>query len=208
MEPRSAFQGRQAQGSPSLGIPILMDGSKMNISGQAASLPVTSVVQLPRPAGDGPWLTLSPLSLGFPRKLREWGLCPPVAPSRVARDLQGRPLRQANGQAVVMADETDPHYQLERERYHQRVAVLTIVEGLRNDPQVRFSAQATDFPGDGAGYADRLFEELEAANWTAGDLVWLCTRICRLSNLLDEHLQETGADFSQADGVARGSAAA
>jgi hypothetical protein len=170
----------------------------MQIDGQPAAGKYATTVRLPRPTGDGPILILSPLPLGFSRRLREHAIMAPQPPLRVARDAQGRPLRQANGQPVVQADETDDEYLLERELYHQRIAVLSVVEALRNDPSVRFETVIGDTTPDWRPAADRIFAELEEAEWSAGDLVWLCTRICRLSNLLDAHLAEAGADFSSA----------
>lgn len=173
----------------------------MRIAGQTPQTRFHQIVQLPRPQGTGPTLVLSPLPLGFQRRLRGQGLRPPVAPTRVARDPQGRALRQANGQAAVIVDEQDPDYLQSYELYHQRVAVLSIVEALRHDPEVEFDTRAEDFPDDWPSYADQVYAELEAAGWTAGDLVWLCTHICQLSNLLEAHLEETAADFSSAAGA-------
>lgn len=170
----------------------------MRISGQIDATPRTTTVQLPRPAGDGPLLQLSPLPLGFARRLRLHQVAPPQPPTRVARDPQGRPLRQGHGPAVVMLDEQDADYLAERELYHQRVAVLSIREALQHDPLVEFETALPETVVDWRPLADRLFAELEAAQWSAGDLIWLCTQICRLSNLLDGHLAESGADFSSA----------
>ncbi len=170
----------------------------MRIAGQCPEPLQTVTVQLPRPDGTGPLLRLSPLPLGFQRRLREHRVIAPVPPSRVARDPQGKPLRQANGQAAVLIDEQDTEYLAERELYHQRVAVLSVAEALRNDPQVEFETSSLEFRDDWRPYADRLYAELEAAAWSAGDLVWLCAHICRLSNLLDGHLSETAANFSSA----------
>lgn len=168
----------------------------MRIDGQDATWRTTVTVRLPRPEGDGPLLLLSPLPLGFARALREHQVRAPQAPQRVARDPQGRPLRQANGQAVVLADEQDGDYLAEREAYQQRVAVLAVVTGLRHDPSVAFETSPADHPDDWRPYADRLYAELEAAGWSAGDLVWLTTQLAKLSNLLDSQLAEASADFS------------
>lgn len=168
----------------------------MRIHGHTAPMQHTLTVQLPRSDGGGPLLTLSPLPLGFARRLREHGVVAPVPPSRVARDPQGRPMRQANGQAVVLQDELDAEYLAERELYHQRVAVLSLVDALRDDPHVVFDTQAADFPHDWKPYADRVYGELEAAGWSAGDLVWVCMQVAKLSNLIETHLSETHADFS------------
>ncbi len=168
----------------------------MQIQGQQVTARFTTTVQLPRPAGDGPVLTLQPLPLGFSRRLTAHLVQPPVPPVRIARDAQGKPLRQANGQAATMTDETDAEYRREREVYGQRLAVLAVVTALQADPHIRFETDAAAHPQDWRPYADALFNELEAAGWTAGDLAWLCQAVCRLSNLLDEHLPETAADFS------------
>lgn len=170
----------------------------MRIDGHASTRKYSLTVRLPRPAGDGPTLVLSPLPLGFQRRLRDHRLTPTTAPTRVARDPQGRPLRQPNGQALLLTDEHDGDYLAERELYHQRVAVLSVVESLRADPSIEFDTRAADYPDDWRPYADRLHAELEQAEWSAGDLVWLCTQVCRLSNLIDAHLAETSADFSSA----------
>ena len=170
----------------------------MRIEGCDTAKRYSLSVRLPRVDGAGPVLLLSPLPLGFQRRLREHQVTPPTPPSRVARDPQGRPLRQANGAAVLLSDEHDADYLAERELYHQRVAVLSVVESLRADPQVTFDTHSEDYPHDCRPYADRLYAELEAAEWTAGDLVWLCAQVCPLSNLIDAHLAEAGADFFSA----------
>jgi hypothetical protein len=167
----------------------------MQIHGQSAAARFTTTVQLPRPAGDGPLLTLQPLPLGFARRLSAHAVQPPLPPVRIARDPQGKPLRQANGQAVTLADETDADYRRERELYGQRVAVLAVATALEADPHVRFETDATAYPQDWRPYADALLNELEQAGWTAGDLAWLCQAVCRMSNLLDQHLPESAADF-------------
>jgi hypothetical protein len=152
--------------------------------------------------GDGTTLPLliRPLPLGFHRRLRSLGLVPPQPPVRVARDAGGSPLRDAQGHAVTLRDESDAAYLAAVELYHQRVAVLAIVESLKGDPDVAFTSQA---PGESAGdvsawtsYADTLFAELEAAGFTAGDLTQLCGLICRMSRLLDEHLRDARGNFS------------
>lgn len=168
----------------------------MQINGQPAASRFTTTVQLPRPAGDGPMLTLQPLPLGFARRLTTHLVQPPVPPVRIARDSQGKPLRQANGQAATMADETDAEYRRERELYGQRVAVLAVVTALQADPHIHFETEVAAHPHDWRPYADALLNELEGAGWTAGDLAWLCQAVCRLSNLIDQHLPETAADFS------------
>ncbi|MEW4528391.1 hypothetical protein [Maioricimonas sp. JC845] len=171
----------------------------MHIDGCQPAPAVTRTVTLPRGDGSALTLTIQPLSLGFHRRLRERGIVPPTPPRRVARDAAGKPLRDESGLAVMLADEQDPQYLAEQEQYHHRVALLAVAESLAADPQVRFDAQPPASDDDAiawTGYADALGAELEAAGFTAGDLVRLCTEICRLSNLLDEQLAATQAGFS------------
>ncbi|QDU41038.1 hypothetical protein Mal4_54030 [Maioricimonas rarisocia] len=172
----------------------------MQIAGCQPATNVTRTITLPRGDGSTLNLTIQPLSLGFHRRLRERGIVAPAPPRRVARDAAGRPIRDESGLAVMLADDHDPQFLAEIEQYHQRVALLAIPEALAADPQVRFEAQAPSSDAAAAAwmrYADDLNAELEAAGFTTGDLVRLCTEICRLSNLLDEQLTAAQAGFSQ-----------
>jgi hypothetical protein len=156
------------------------------------------VCELPRPDGGVLSLTMSPLPLGFSRRLRDCGLWPPAPPSRVARDAGGRPVRDERGQALMVTDDSDPEYRRDLELYHQRVAVLSVLESLLADPEVSFEAQRPAGNSGWIEYADAVHAELEKAGFTAGDLVHLCAIACRMSNLAGEHLREAEGNFSQA----------
>jgi hypothetical protein len=156
------------------------------------------VIQLPRPTGESITLTMQPLSLGFHRRLRSRGLVPPQAPRKVARDSAGKPLRDESGLAVMTSDLGDADYLNEVDLYHQRVAVLAIVESLQSDPHISFTTSApctNDLPA-WIRYADALFDEMEAAGLTAGDLALLSNWTCRLSNLIESDLQKATTNFS------------
>jgi hypothetical protein len=143
---------------------------------------------LPRPDGSVLTFRLEPLSLGFQRRLREHGLLPPFPPVRVQRDSSGKLLRDDHGQPLTTPNPQDPAYQRESELYHQRVAVPAIAEALRSDPQFALETPPPRATEDWPAYADALFDEMERAGLTAGDLVLLCDAVCRLSNLLDRPL--------------------
>ena len=166
----------------------------MRIDGRSVSERHVVRFELPRAGGEGLVLSLRPLPLGFHRRLAERGIVRPQAPTRVARDSGGKPIRDAQGLAVLMADEQDADYQRELELYHQRVAVLCVVESLRDDSRIEFESRPLG-PRDWRGHADALYEELEEAGWSAGDLIQVCRAVCRLSNLTDEHLAEAQRDF-------------
>lgn len=144
---------------------------------------------------------MSPLPLGFHRRLRDLGVVAPQAPVKVARESSGKPLRDGNGLAVMMADERDLAYRSELELYHQRVAVLAVAEALRDDPDVTFDAvppERTAEKGISSAwldYADAVYDELGQAGFTDGDLIRLCDEVCRLSNLLDRHLAAARQNF-------------
>lgn len=169
----------------------------MKINGQSLSSRFTRSVELPRADGSVLILTLQPLPLGFHRRLREHQVIPPSPPTRIARDSTGKPLRDAAGLAVVMADEQDSRYREELEVYHQRVAVLVLVEALQSDPQIELETVRP--AGDWRGYADAVYAELEQAGWSAGDLLYLCRIVSEMSNLSDRHLREATANFSSAE---------
>lgn len=170
----------------------------MQLRGVNPTASLTRTFTLPRPDGSEWVFQLRPLPLGFQRRLRERGLTPPAPPIRIARDSQGRPLRDEQGLAVTQSDLTAPEYLAQLELYHQRIAVLAVVESLEADPQVSFEAVAPAGHTGWPAYADALHQELEAAGFTAGDLLLLCQEVCRLSNLLGEHLQQVRANFSSA----------
>lgn len=152
---------------------------------------------LPRRSGEGLVMRLKPLPLGFQRKLRQRGLSQPLPPVRVARDPSGRPLRDGQGQVVSVPDAADARYQEELERYHQRVAALSFHQSVAEDASLCFETlpPAGD-AADWGAFADRLLDEMEQAGFTAGDLTLICREICRISNLLDEHLTTAQANFS------------
>jgi len=156
------------------------------------------VIQIPRPSGEPLTLTLQPLSLGFHRRLRSRGILPPQAPRKIARDSAGKPLRDELGLAVMTTDDRHPDYLNELDLYHQRVAVLAIVESLQADPQVTFDTSVPTSSDTIAWtqYADAIFDEMEAAGLTAGDLAHLSNWTCRLSNLIEGDLQRATANFS------------
>ena len=172
----------------------------MKISGQNLETDFVQPFSLPRPDGSTLSFRLSPLPLGFQNNLRKCGVVPPLPPVKVSRDSSGKPLRDAAGLAITQTDLTDSSYLAESELYHQRVAVLAIVEALRNDSQVTFEAAAptvTDSASSAwASFADAIFAELEQAGFSAGDLIAFCDEICRISNMLDQHIKEAQANFS------------
>lgn len=167
----------------------------MKINGQSLSDGYVRQVELPRPDGSSLMLSLRPLSLGFHRRLRSRGILMPTAPTRVARDANGRPMRDERGMAVLTGDDTDERYRAELETYHQRVAVLAVAEALHADSTIEFETAAPAADGDWRQYADDLYGELERSGWTAGDLVWLCHEVCRLSNLVGDDLAESQRNF-------------
>ena len=158
-------------------------------------LPRTHPITLPLPDGASLELLLQPLPLGFHRRLHQHQILPPQPPTKIARDSQGKPLRDGNNQALTLRDDHDPAYRQQLDQYHQRLAVLMIAEALQSDPNLRFDTPkpATD---DWTTYADALHRELEQAGWTDGLLLHLCSLIARTSRLLDDDLHEAGRNFS------------
>jgi hypothetical protein len=172
----------------------------MKIQGQPLRNTSTSLFPLRRGDGDPLMLALRPLSLGFHQRLRRRGIVPPVPPTRIARDSQGRPIRDAQGQAVVIADRHSTEYLQDVERYHHQVALLSVVESLQGDPNISFETipPATDDPAAWRSYCDALSAELDEAGFAAGDLLVICREICRLSNLIDVDLAAAQRNFSSA----------
>ncbi len=172
----------------------------MKISGQSLELNFVQPFSLPRPDGSTLSFQLSPLPLGFQANLRKRRVASPRPPIKVSRDSSGKPVRDASGLAVTQADFTDSRYLEESELYHQRVAVLAIVEALRNDPEVTFDASPPTTIESAStawgNFADAIFGELEQAGLSAGDLIAFCDEICRISNMLDQHIRETQVNFS------------
>ncbi|WP_146511957.1 hypothetical protein [Thalassoglobus neptunius] len=147
---------------------------------------------------------MKPLPLGFQRQLRQRGIFPPVPPAKILRDSSGKPLRDQNGQALTQSDVTDSKFIEQTELYHQRVAVLAIVESLQSDPHIEFETKLNgETPEGWAQFADAVFEEFEAAGLTTGDLVAICDEICRIGNLLNQDLVREQANFSES--IANGS---
>ncbi|MFO1022588.1 MAG: hypothetical protein U0903_18110 [Planctomycetales bacterium] len=152
-------------------------------------------VELTRPNGDVFHFTIKPLGLGFSRMLRGHGIMPPARPTRVARDSAGKPVRDAQGLAVLVADPSDSGYQVAVELYHQRMAALMIAEAIEGDPSVAFEVKRPEGEASWETYADELVKELEKSGWSAGDVAKLCHEIAQLSRLLPEHLAEQERSF-------------
>ena len=170
----------------------------MLIAGQTFSTDFTCDFNLPRHGQPAITFKLAPLPLGFHQKLKRRGITPPQPPAKVARDSTGKAVRDANGQVVTIPDVNQSDYLNASELYHQRVAILSLFESLRNDNNVSFEAKSptTESAADWEKFADTLFDELQQAGLSCGDLLKLCAGICRISNLLDDHIQEARANFS------------
>jgi len=170
----------------------------MKYHGQSLQNLSFSLFQLPRGQHDPLVLCLRPLPLGFHQRLKHRGIQLPVPPIKIARDSAGRPLRDSQGQAMTLLDQQDADYLAALDRYHRCVAVLSVVESLQGDSQIDFetSCPASTAESDWMRYADLIFQELEEAGFTAGDLILLCREICRLSNLIDDHLLQARQNFS------------
>ncbi len=167
----------------------------MRIGGKKVQEKYLRRVRLPRPDGSFWELEVSPLRLGFLQTLHERGIVVPSAPTKVARDSSGKPLRDAEGFAVLQRSESDSQYLEAVEKYHQRVATLVLWEGLQADKQVEFETPVPEGDDDWALFADQLHTELEHSGWTAGDLIWVCERVAEMSNLTGEHFRESQQDF-------------
>lgn len=167
----------------------------MKFHGQSPTATYTKTIALSRPDGSEWILNIAPLALGFHRRLHERGIVPPAPPRRVARDSNGQPLKDRSGLAVMMQDDHDAGYQAGVVRHQQELAALMVYEGLQHDPEIEFESRP---PPDGSWqpFAAALCEEFEAAGWSLGDLTIVCEEICRLSNLLDEHLGRAEQVFS------------
>ncbi|SFH68583.1 hypothetical protein [Planctomicrobium piriforme] len=171
----------------------------MKLSGLPVQNFFVSRYHLRRVGGEPLTLQLRPLPLGFHQRLRNRGIVPPLPPLKIARDSAGKPLRDAQGMVLTLADQRQPEFLAELDCYHQCVAVLSVVEALAGDPAVAFE---TAPPSETAtaktwrNYAESIFAELEQAGFTAGDLVLLCREVCRLSNLIDEQLSAVQETFS------------
>ena len=170
----------------------------MRLNGESFSESYTQRVELPRPGGRLLALTASPLPLAFHRRLVSYGLVAPRQPTRVMRDSTGQPLRDAHGKAVVVPDEEDADYRKALDQFNRRVAALIIAEGLRADERIEFESPLPQSDEDWPAYADGVNRELEDAGWSAGDVVFLCGEILKMSNLVDEHVREAQGNFSSA----------
>lgn len=174
----------------------------MRLRGQQIETNYVHPFSLRRANGQSLNFQLSPLPLGFQSKLRQRGIFPPQPPLKISRDSTGKPLRDAAGQAVTHHDLADESYREANELYHQRVAMLALFESLRNDSAVEFETSVPSEKKHAADewttFADSLFQELESAGLTAGDLLALCDEIGRISNLVDSHLAQAQANFSPA----------
>jgi len=170
----------------------------MKLNGQPLHNASFSFFQLRRGCQDPLVLRLQPLSLGFHQRLKMRGILAPQPPVRIARDANGKPLRDASGQVLTQSDRQDKTWLRALDHYHQQVAVMSVVESLQGEAQIRFETVPPVMDSDDGWleYADSVFHELETAGFVAGDLILLCREICRLSNLLDDHLTNARQNFS------------
>ncbi|MBD3673484.1 MAG: hypothetical protein HUJ26_08150 [Planctomycetaceae bacterium] len=167
----------------------------MKILGQETTSDFTVTRSFLRPDGSEMTLKLAPLPLRFQSRLYQREIVAPVPPQRVARDSKGRPVKDREGLAVLIKDEHDGEYLAAMADYQQQLAVLMVYEGLRHDADVSFESQPPE-NGSWKSFAEELCREFEAAGWSLGDLTRVCEEICRLSNLLDDHLRESEQVFS------------
>lgn len=171
----------------------------MKILGQNLGSNYIKPYSLERADGTTLLFQLSPLPLGFQVNLRRFGIVPPVAPLKVARDSGGKPLRDPAGHALTYPDPGNREYLTDVERYHQRVAILAVVEALRNDPQIVFESQkpqpSSETESSWIEYADAIFREFEDSGITIGELTALCDEIGSLSHLIDRQIAETQKNF-------------
>lgn len=172
----------------------------MKLIGQEIETAYTRPFILRRANGNNLTFQLSPLPLSFQSSLRKRGIVPPPPPIKVTRDSTGKPIRDVNGQAITHLDQNDPEYLNNVELYHQRVAVLAVYESLRDDTSIKFETSPPPAQGWGENrysvFADAIFDEFESSGFTSGDLIAFCNEICKLSNLLDDHLRESQQNFS------------
>ena len=154
----------------------------------------TKTVALPRPEGLEFTVTIQPLPLGFHTQLAKHHIIPPSPPTRIARDNQGKPIRDEQGLAILVPDQQTPEFLTESEQYHQRVATLIIYQALKADSALEFETPPPTTE-DHRIFADHLFAELQAAGWTSGDMIFLCQQIAELSNLSDKQLQQSHDHF-------------
>ena len=167
----------------------------MKIAGQILSGRNTTVVELRRPDIGPIHLTVQALPLGFESLLAERGIRRPAVPKRVARDSRGKVIRDEAHEAVLHADPGDLDYQRQLEAYARRTLCLEVVEGLAADSSVAFDTQPPGGDGDWAAYADAIYEELQTAGFSDGDLVVLVQAIHRVSNLTEEAIRAAQNDF-------------
>lgn len=171
--------------------------NRVKILGQEPQSDFTVTRSFPRPDGSQLTLKLAPLPLGFQSRLLARGITAPTPPQRVARDSNGRPVKDREGLAVLVKDEHDAQYLAAMTDYQQQLAVLMVYEGVRHDADVSFESQPPDNE-NWKSFAEELCREFEAAGWSLGDLTKVCEEICRVSNLLDDHLREAEQVFSSA----------
>ena len=141
----------------------------MRIRGEQPLAATTHPFSISRPDGSEWVVQLSALPLGFQRRLRERGIAAPIPPSRVARDSAGQVMKDRQGRAVLISDQHDADYLLEKERYQQRLAATMVWEALLRDPDIEFDA-CPPREGNWSPFADELCNELEAAGWSLGDV--------------------------------------
>jgi hypothetical protein len=143
-------------------------------------------------------VTLKPLSLGFHQRLRRVGIVPPQPPTKIARDSNGKPMRDGRGNVLTVQDAQHPDYLAGLEDYHRCVGVLAIAESLRGNTELRLESipPTGEKREEWIAFVQSVLAEMEQAGFTAGDLPLLCREICRLSNLLDDQLAATQANFS------------
>lgn len=167
----------------------------MKLHGEPIRGRVTKTIVWTRGDGSAYEIVVSPLPLGFGVWLREKGLVQPEVPVRVARDAQGKPLRDAQGQAVVREDRADAAHLASVERYQQRLAMLVLWRGLQGESRFVFETPTPGDEGDWLAFADRLFNELDAAGVTMAEVVWLCEAITSQAGPTSQRVLEQRADF-------------
>ncbi len=165
----------------------------MKIDGKDVNLLEQKEYVLPRNSGDIP-LLLSALPLGFQEKIERF-FPTPTPPKAPVKGANGK-LQRENGIVVVTRNVDDPHYKEQVKKMDLLQAIYVVHCALRNDKSINFETDIGQLETNPQEFYEGIYEELDAAGFTVGDILDITKGTMELSNMSSEKFKDLSENFT------------
>ncbi len=167
----------------------------MKIKGIRVSAVNHGSLTLVKKSGEDITLQFRSLPLNFTDEVNKEIPSPIPKTTDYLKDRRGRPVRDPDtGKPIMLTDEDSPEFKQSLSKANRRQTTLMLFEALKEDSAVEFENKREDFPSISA-WADAIYEELNTAGFSVGDLAAMISFMMELSNIKEEELEEARADF-------------